>query len=67
MILQQRLTETQWRAEVDKMRRWGAAIDDDNASALIKYFVPRFGPDNDRFDPVVASPRQGSDPTGGTR
>lgn len=54
MILQQRLTETQWRAEVDKMQRWGADVRDEDKAALVRYLVSRFGPDNDRFTPIVA-------------
>ena len=57
MIQQQRLTETQWRAEVDKMQRWGADIRDEDTAALVLYLISRFGPDNDRFAPIVARPR----------
>jgi hypothetical protein len=60
MILQQRLTETQWRAEVDKMQRWGADVRDEDKAALVLYLVSRFGPDNDRFTPIVARPAMGS-------
>ena len=56
MIQQQRLTETQWRAEVDKMQRWGADVRDEDKAALVLYLVSRFGPDNDRFTPIVARP-----------
>ena len=56
MITQQRLTETQWRAEVDKMQRWGAEIRDEDKPAVVSYLVSRFGPDNDRFSPIVARP-----------
>ena len=56
MILQQRLTETQWRAEVDKMQRWGAEIGDEDKADLVLYLVARFGPENDRFTPILAKP-----------
>src|SRR6185503_9821143 len=55
MILQQRLTEQQWDAEVDKMQHWGAEIRDEDKAALVSYLVSRFGPDNDRFTPIVAT------------
>jgi mono/diheme cytochrome c family protein len=69
MILQQQLTETQWRSEVDKMERWGADVSDDDKDALVDYLVSRFGPDNDRFTPIVASPQQRPDagPNGGAQ
>jgi mono/diheme cytochrome c family protein len=69
MILQQRLTETQWRSEVDKMNHWGADVPDQDRGALVQYLVSRFGPDNDRFDPIVASPYQRPDasPNGGAQ
>jgi hypothetical protein len=56
MLQQQRLTATQWRAEVDKMQRWGAEIRDEDKEALALYLVTHFGSDNDRFKPIVASP-----------
>jgi mono/diheme cytochrome c family protein len=56
MIRQQRLTEKQWTAEVTKMAGWGAAVPEDQRAALIAYLVANFGPDNDRFQPVVVQP-----------
>jgi len=56
LIQQQRLTEAQWRAAVDKMQRWGAEIRDEDKSALVLYLTARFGSDNDRFVPIVARP-----------
>jgi hypothetical protein len=38
------------------MQRWGADIRDDDKAALIRYLSSRFGPDNDRFTPISASP-----------
>ena len=56
MLRQQRLTEKQWTAELTKMTGWGAVVPEDQKAALIAYFVEHFGPDNDRFQPVVAQP-----------
>jgi mono/diheme cytochrome c family protein len=56
MVGQQKLTEKQWTAEVTKMAGWGAAVPEDQKAALIAYLVEHFGPDNDRFQPVVARP-----------
>ena len=56
MIQQQRLTAPQWRAEVEKMQRWGAEIRDDEKAALVLYLIAHFGPDNDQFMPIVARP-----------
>jgi mono/diheme cytochrome c family protein len=69
MLLQQQLTETQWRAEVDKMHRWGANVPDEDKDLLVQYLVSRFGPDNDRFTPIAVSPHQRPDagPNGGAQ
>lgn len=56
ITLQQRLTQKQWTSAVDKMIRWGAPLPEDKKEALVAYLVEHFGPDNDRFQPVVASP-----------
>jgi mono/diheme cytochrome c family protein len=56
IIRQQRLTEKQWQATVTKMTGWGAPVDEKEKDALIAYLVQNFGPDNDRFQPVVARP-----------
>ncbi|MEP6993525.1 MAG: cytochrome c [Acidobacteriota bacterium] len=56
ITLQQRLTQKQWTAAIDKMVRWGAPLPEDKKDALIAYLVEHFGPDNDRFQPVVARP-----------
>jgi hypothetical protein len=57
MIQQQRLTGAQWQAEVDKMQRWGAEIRDDDKAALVGYLIAHFGPDNDRFTPIIVRPQ----------
>jgi hypothetical protein len=41
-ISQQRLTRTQWTAEVDKMIRWGAELTADQKARLIGYLVKNF-------------------------
>ena len=56
MVRQQRLTEKQWAAEVAKMIGWGTAVPEDKKDALVAYLFEHFGPDNDRFRPVVARP-----------
>ncbi|HWZ85987.1 MAG TPA: cytochrome c [Thermoanaerobaculia bacterium] len=56
MVKQQRLTEKQWTAEITKMVGWGAVVPEDQRAALIAYLFEHFGPDNDRFHPVVAKP-----------
>jgi len=56
MVRQQRLTEKQWTANVTKMVGWGAEVPETKREALIAYLVKNFGPDNDRFEPVVTRP-----------
>jgi mono/diheme cytochrome c family protein len=56
MVRQQRLNEKQWTANVAKMVGWGAEVPESGRDALIAYLVANFGPDNDRFEPVVTRP-----------
>jgi mono/diheme cytochrome c family protein len=56
MVRQQRLTEKQWTANLTKMAGWGAEVPDSKRDALLAYLVKNFGPDNDRFEPVVTRP-----------
>jgi hypothetical protein len=56
MLRQQRLTEKQWTAEVNKMVGWGAVVPEDQRAALVAYLVEHFGPDNDGFRPVETKP-----------
>jgi hypothetical protein len=44
VIRQQRLTRTQWDAEINKMVGWGAKVSDQDRSALLDYFAARYGP-----------------------
>ena len=53
---QQRLTEKQWTAVVDKMVRWGTEVPEDRKAALVSYLAAHFGPDNTGFEPVVTRP-----------
>lgn len=55
MAAQQRLTEKQWTASVEKMMRWGAAVPAEKKAELVAYLAANFGPDN-RFEPVVTRP-----------
>jgi quinoprotein glucose dehydrogenase len=54
--LQQRITEKQWTAEVEKMTRWGAEVSASDKEALIAYLASHFGPANDAFHPVEVRP-----------
>jgi hypothetical protein len=56
ILRQQRLSEKQWTASVTKMIGWGAEIPEDKKAELIAYLARNFGPDNDRFRPVVTRP-----------
>jgi quinoprotein glucose dehydrogenase len=56
MLRQQRLNEKQWGASVTKMTGWGAEVPEDKRDELIAYLAKNFGPDNDRFQPVVTRP-----------
>ena len=55
MLLQQRLTEKQWTATVEKMMRWGAPVTDDEKPVIIEYLKKHFGPDN-RFKATKVRP-----------
>jgi hypothetical protein len=56
ILRQQRLNEKQWTANVTKMVGWGVDVPEDKRAELIAYLVKNFGPDNDRFKPVVTRP-----------
>lgn len=55
MLVQQRLTEKQWTAEVDKMVRWGALMKESDKPAVVAYLARNFGPGN-KFTPVRTRP-----------
>jgi len=56
ILRQQRLSEKQWTANVTKMIGWGADVPEDKRAELVAYLARNFGPDNDRFRPVVVRP-----------
>jgi hypothetical protein len=56
MLRQQRLDEKKWAANVTKMIGWGAEVPDASKDELVKYLVKSFGPDNDRWKPLVTRP-----------
>ena len=56
LIRQQRLTEKQWTASVNKMIGWGAEVPEARKAELIAYLVANFGPENTKFQPVVTRP-----------
>ena len=51
MLVQQRLTEKQWTAEVEKMAKWGAVMKDEDKPVIINYLTKHFGPEN-KFTPI---------------
>ena len=56
MLVQQRLTEKQWTATVEKMIRWGAKADEKQKAAIIGYLAKNFGPQNKTFLPIRTKP-----------
>jgi hypothetical protein len=56
LVWQQRLTEKQWTASVNKMIGWGADVPEARKAELVAYLVVNFGPDNTKFQPVVTRP-----------
>ena len=56
LLVQQRLTEKQWTATVDKMIRWGAVVKDDEKAMMIAYLVKNFGVENKGFTPIRTRP-----------
>jgi len=55
ILVQQRLTEKQWTATVDKMIRWGAVMKDGDKPAAIAYLSKNFGVTN-IFTPAKTRP-----------
>ncbi len=55
IIVQQRLTEKQWTAAVEKMMRWGAPVDEKDKAAMIEYLSKHFGAEN-KFTPTKVAP-----------
>jgi mono/diheme cytochrome c family protein len=44
LVEQQRLSEAGWGRTVDKMRQWGATVENERRDALLKYLAARFPP-----------------------
>jgi hypothetical protein len=55
LLLQQRLTEKQWTAAVEKMIRWGAEVKNADKPVVIAYLAKNFGPEN-KFVPRKTRP-----------
>ncbi|MEA2415805.1 MAG: cytochrome c oxidase cbb3-type subunit [Thermoanaerobaculia bacterium] len=55
ILVQQRLTEKQWTATVDKMIRWGAVLKETDKPATIAYLSKNFGVTNN-FTPTKTRP-----------
>jgi hypothetical protein len=55
LIVQQRLTDKQWTATIEKMIRWGAVVKDDEKAPMIAYLAKHFGLEN-RFTPTKTKP-----------
>lgn len=56
LLVQQRLTEKQWTATLDKMIRWGAVVKDGDKAAMVAYLSRNFGPENKSFKPIRTRP-----------
>lgn len=57
ILVQQRLSEKQWTANVDKMIRWGAVVAEADKAKMVLYLSKNFGPAN-RFTPTKVRPVQ---------
>ena len=55
LLAQQRLTEKQWTAAVEKMMRWGAEVKEADKPVIIAYLAKHFGPEN-KFTPTKTKP-----------
>jgi len=51
ILVQQRLTQRQWTATVEKMMRWGAVVPAEKKTPIIDYLAKHFGPEN-KFVPT---------------
>ena len=56
ILVQQRLSEKQWNAELDKMIRWGAVVKESDRPIILAYLTKNFGVDNHRFVPIRTRP-----------
>jgi hypothetical protein len=46
LLVQQRLTQKQWTATVEKMMRWGAVVPEEKKTPIIDYLSKNFGVSN---------------------
>jgi hypothetical protein len=55
LLVQQRLTEKQWLASVEKMIRWGANVPPKDKDVIVRYLARHYGPGN-KFTPTKIAP-----------
>ena len=55
LLVQQRLTQKQWTATVEKMMRWGAEVPEPKKTPIIDYLAKHFGAEN-KFVPTKVKP-----------
>ncbi len=55
LLAQQRLTEKQWTATVEKMERWGAVVPPEQKSVIVGYLARHYGP-GAKFTPTKTLP-----------
>ena len=55
LLVQQRLTQKQWTATIEKMMRWGAVVPAEKKTPIIDYLAKNFGPNN-KFSPTKVGP-----------
>ena len=55
LLVQQRLTQKQWTATVEKMMRWGAVVPADRKTPIVDYLAKNFGAGN-KFVPTKTAP-----------
>jgi len=61
-VTQQRLTEKQWQAEVQKMRKFGSALTDEEATTLAGYLARNWTVELSERRPAPGPPPKGSLP-----
>ncbi|HTO96309.1 MAG TPA: cytochrome c [Myxococcales bacterium] len=61
-VTMQRLTEKQWQATVEKMRKFGSPASDEEAKAMVAYLARYWTPDLPPLRPVLSPPPPGSAP-----
>ena len=61
-VTMQRLTEKQWQATVDKMRKFGSPANDEEAKAIVAYVSQYWKPDLPPQKWVLSPPPPGSVP-----